>query len=97
MKLDFKSVIRFTLSEIFSFLHVRPLLPIGGRSKDQIVEDGCVGGDPDAAAHHDRHLELVPVLVAAAEGSLNANLEQTIFFSMKLKTYFMNAAEFLSI
>jgi hypothetical protein len=84
------------------------VLPVGGCSKDQIVEDGCVGGDPDAAAHHDCHLELVPVLIAAAEGSLNANLEQTksfflIFNEVKNTNtnfrprYFMNAVEFLSI
>ncbi len=60
----------------------RAFLPVGGCSKDQIVEDGRVGGDPDAAAHHDRHLELVPVLIAAAEGSLNANLEQTKSFKI---------------
>ena len=52
---------------------------IGGGTKDQIVEDGGVGGHPDAPAHHDGHLELVPVLVAAAERTFNADLGRVVF------------------
>jgi hypothetical protein len=47
-------------------------------AEDQVVEDGGVGGDADAAADHHRHLELVPVLVAAAEGALDADLWRVV-------------------
>ena len=43
---------------------------VGGGAEDEVVEDGGVGRDADAAADHDGHLELVPVLVAAPERSL---------------------------
>jgi hypothetical protein len=36
--------------------------PVGGSSEDEVVEDGGVGSDADAAADHDGDLELVPVL-----------------------------------
>ena len=52
---------------------------IGGGTKDQIVEDGGVGGHPDAPAHHDGYLELVPVLVAAAERTFDADLGRVVF------------------
>jgi len=52
---------------------------IGGGTKDQIVEDGGVGGHPDAPAHHDGHLELVPVLVTAAERTFDADLGRVVF------------------
>jgi len=45
---------------------------VGTGAKDQIVENGGVRGDPDAAADHHGHLELVPVLVAASKWSLDA-------------------------
>ena len=48
-------------------------------TKDPIVEDGGVGGHPDAPAHHDGHLELVPVLVAAAERTFDADLGRVVF------------------
>ena len=47
---------------------------VGGGAEDEVVEDGGVGRDADAAADHDGHLELVPVLVAAAEGSVQLDL-----------------------
>ena len=52
---------------------------IGGGTKDQIVEDRGVGGHPDAPAHHDGYLELVPVLVAAAERTFDADLGRVVF------------------
>ena len=48
--------------------------PVGGGSEDEVVEDGGVRSDADAAADHHGHLELVPVLVAAAERALDSNL-----------------------
>lgn len=47
---------------------------IGAGPKDQVVENGRVRGHPDATAHHDGHFELVPVLIAAPEGSFDAEL-----------------------
>ena len=47
---------------------------VGRGPEHEVVEDGGVGRDPDAGADHDGHLELVPVLVAAPEGSLDAHL-----------------------
>lgn len=44
---------------------------IGGCSEDEVVEYGSVGRHPDATAHHHCHLELVPVLVTAAEWTLD--------------------------
>lgn len=57
-------------------------IAVGRRAEHQIVEDGRVRGDAYAASDHDRHLELVPVLVSAAERSLeaylrNANVRRT--------------------
>ena len=49
-------------------------VPVGRGPEHEVVEDGGVGRDPDAGADHDGHLELVPVLVAAPEGSLDAHL-----------------------
>jgi len=51
-----------------------PGVPIGGGAEDQIVEDGGVGRDSDAAAHHHRDLELVPVLVAAPVRTFQTDL-----------------------
>ena len=47
---------------------------VGRGSEHKVVEDGGVGRDPDTAAHHHRHLELVPVLVAAAVRTLDPDL-----------------------
>ena len=52
--------------------------PVCARSEDQIVEYGGVGRDPDAAAHHDGHLELVPVLVPTAERAFDADLGRVV-------------------
>ncbi len=51
-----------------------PRVSVGGGAKDEVVEDGGVGRDADAAADHDGHLKLVPVLVSAAERALDADL-----------------------
>ena len=47
---------------------------VGRGPEHEVVEDGGVGRDPDTAAHHHRHLELVPVLVAAAVRTLDPDL-----------------------
>lgn len=54
-----------------------PGIAIGGGAKDQVVKDGGVRRDADAAAHHHRHLELVPVLVATTKWTLYSVYIQT--------------------
>lgn len=44
---------------------------VGGGAEHEVVEDGGVGRDADTAAHHHRHLELVPVLIATSERTLD--------------------------
>ena len=56
-----------------------PWVPVRRRAEHQVVEHAGVRGDTDATSHNDGHLELVPVLVAAAEGSFDADLGRVVF------------------
>ena len=58
-------------SSIAYLLAGNPGVPISGGAEHEVVEYGGVRRDADAAAHHHGHLELVPVLVAAAERTLD--------------------------
>ena len=60
------------LSQYLFTRHSR--ISVCGRAEHKVVEDGSVRGDADAAAHHDSDLELVPVLVAAPERTLDFDL-----------------------
>ena len=63
------------LHVVTQYLFTRdPRISVCGRAKHKVVEDGSVRGDADAAAHHDSDLELVPVLVAAPERTLDFDL-----------------------
>ena len=44
----------------------------------QVIEDGSVWGDTNAAADHDGDLKLVPVLVAPSERPLDAHLRWVV-------------------
>lgn len=66
---------KYTPINISTHLLTRnPRVAVRRRSEDQVVEDGGVGRDSDASADHHRDLELVPVLVAAAEGTFQTDL-----------------------
>lgn len=49
------------------FLASHARIAVGRRTEDQVVEDRCIGCDSDAAANHDGHLELVPILISATK------------------------------
>ena len=52
---------------------------VGRRAKDQIVKDRRVWRNTDTTANHNRHLELVPILIASAEWTLNLDLGRVVF------------------
>ena len=56
------------------FLASYARVPVGGCTEHQVVEDGGVGRDADASAHHDGHFEFVPVLISATEGAIQLDL-----------------------
>lgn len=56
---------------------------VGGGSKHEVVKYRGVGRDSDTAAHHHCHLELVPVLVATTEWTLDPKENGDYEFSFK--------------
>lgn len=53
-------------------------LPVGGRAEHQIVKNGGIRRDTNAASNHHGHFELVPILVAASKGTFNADLKFSV-------------------
>jgi hypothetical protein len=53
-------------------------IAISRGSKDQIVQNGCIRSDTNATANHDSHFELVPVLVATTERTLNPDFRRVL-------------------
>ena len=70
---------RRTNPQKVDFFAGHPRVAIGGGAENQVVQYWSVGRDADAPAHHHRHLELVPVLVPASKGTLNAHFWGVIF------------------
>ena len=67
-------------------------IPIRRGAEHQVVQDGGVRGHPDAAAHHDGHLELVPVLIATSEGTLDPHLGRVVLVFFLLVDGLVEAA-----
>lgn len=53
---------------------------VGRRAEDQVIKDGGVRCDADTATHHHRYLELVPILIAAAEWTLDSKCNNYVVF-----------------
>lgn len=70
----FEMLMRGTNPEEIDLLTSDTGVSVGAGAEHQIIEDGSVRSDTDTTANHNSHLELVPVLIAAAEGSFNADL-----------------------
>lgn len=60
----------FVLSSCAHLLTRDSRIPVGGRAEHEVVQHGGVRSDADTTAHHHRDLELVPVLIPAAERAL---------------------------
>jgi len=64
-----------------------PGIPVGGRSKDKIVEDGGIWGDSDSCPDHHGNLILVPILISTTKRPLKSDLGQILLTAAKARSY----------